>query len=71
MVYRKNITSIEQVLSVIAGVAMIIYGFYALSRYAWGHPWGYVIAVSGMITVLRGLFGFCPGCWMFGRKFVS
>jgi hypothetical protein len=29
---------------------------------------GLVLAISGVLTALTGLIGFCPGCAMAGRK---
>lgn len=64
MIYRKNVFAWEQILRLLAGVAMIGYGLLAL-----GGTWlGYGLAAAGLYTGLTGVFGYCPACAMIGRK---
>jgi hypothetical protein len=63
MLYRKNVYAWEQVLRLIAGVAMIAGGF------AWQAGWpAYLLAGAGLYAALTGVFGYCPACAMIGRK---
>jgi alanine-alpha-ketoisovalerate/valine-pyruvate aminotransferase len=62
--YVKNVPSWERFARSIAGIAMIACGLLGLP----GLTIGYVVAASGLITMLTGLVGFCPMCAMAGRK---
>lgn len=64
MIYRKNVAVWEQILRLVAGVAMIACGLIGLA----GNPVGYLIAAVGVVTGLTGIFGYCPACAMAGRK---
>jgi purine-cytosine permease-like protein len=64
MLYRKNLRGWEQIIRIVAGAAMIAGGLLGLP----GNPVGYLIAVVGLVTALTGVFGYCPGCAMVGRK---
>jgi len=64
MFYFKNVPGWERVLRVIAGLAMIACGLLGLK----GLPIGYLLAGSGVLTMLTGFFGFCPMCAMAGRR---
>jgi hypothetical protein len=64
MFYVKNVPGWERVLRVIAGLAMIACGLLALK----GLLIGYLLAGSGVLTMLTGFFGFCPMCAMAGRR---
>jgi hypothetical protein len=64
MFYVKNVPGWERVLRVIAGLAMIAWGLLGLK----GLPIGYLLAGSGVLTMLTGFFGFCPMCAMAGRR---
>jgi hypothetical protein len=64
MFYVKNVPGWERVLRVIAGLAMIACGLLGLK----GLPIGYLLAGSGVLTMLTGFFGFCPMCAMAGRR---
>lgn len=65
--YRKNVFAWEQIVRLVAGVAMIGYGLLG----APGSTMGYLLAAIGLYTALTGIFGFCPACAMIGRKPVS
>jgi hypothetical protein len=64
MFYVKNVPGWERVLRAIAGLAMIACGLLGLK----GLPIGYLLAGSGVVTMLTGFFGFCPMCAMAGRR---
>jgi hypothetical protein len=64
MFYVKNVPGWERVLRAIAGLAMIACGLLGLK----GLPIGYLLAGSGVVTVLTGFFGFCPMCALAGRR---
>ena len=63
MFYRKNVFAWEQLLRIIAGLAMIGGGLLYLA----GWP-GYALAMSGAALAVTGIFGYCPACAMVGRK---
>lgn len=64
MLYRKNVGSKEGVVRVLVGVLIV-----ARSLMHYGvTPLGLVLAGSGVVAVLTGLFGFCPACALVGRK---
>lgn len=67
MLYRKNVFAWEQVVRLVAGAAMIVYGLMG----APGTTMGYVLAAIGLYTALTGVFGYCPACAMIGRKPIS
>jgi hypothetical protein len=64
MFYVKNVPGRERVVRVLAGVLMIACGLIGLA----GLLVGYLIAASGVVTILTGFLGFCPMCAMAGRK---
>ena len=64
MIYVKNVPGRERVLRAIAGLAMIACGLLGLK----GLPIGYLLAGSGVVTMLTGFFGFCPMCALAGRR---
>jgi hypothetical protein len=64
MFYVKNVPGWERVLRAIAGLAMIACGLLGLK----GLPIGYLLAGSGVVTMLTGFFGFCPMCALAGRR---
>jgi len=64
MFYVKNVPGWERVVRVLAGVLMIACGLIGLA----GLLVGYLIAASGVVTILTGFLGFCPMCAMAGRK---
>ncbi len=64
MLYRKNITRPESLLRVVTGVALIVASLVWLGA----TPLGLVLAASGAMGIVTGLFGYCPACAMVGRK---
>ena len=64
MVYRKNMGSRESWARVIGGVLVVACSLTQVGL----TPLGVVLAISGALTALTGLFGFCPACAMAGRK---
>jgi amino acid transporter len=64
MLYRKNLQSWEQIIRLIAGVAMAV----AALRACPGTLLGYGLAAAGVMLALTGIFGFCPACAMVGRR---
>jgi len=63
MFYRKNLLAWEQMLRVLAGLAMIGGGLIYLT----GWP-AYLVAAGGAFLAVTGIFGYCPACAMVGRK---
>ena len=63
MFYRKNLIAWEQMLRVLAGLALVGGGLIYLP----GWP-GYLLAASGAFLAITGVFGYCPACAMVGRK---
>ena len=64
MFYRKNIYTWEQIVRLIGGMALALYGYFALSSGALG----YLLIAAGVVTAVSGILGFCPACAMVGRK---
>ena len=64
MFYKKNLPGRERTVRVIAGVAMIACGLLGLK----GTSIGYLLAASGVVTLLTGFVGFCPMCALAGRQ---
>ena len=64
MFYRKNVGTKERVARTVTGVLMGVCGLFFLGS----TPLGWLVVGSGVMTVVTGLFGFCPACAMLGRK---
>ncbi len=64
MFYRKNVGSKERLARLVAGVLMGACGLFFVGA----SPVGWLLAGAGAMTVVTGLFGFCPACAMAGRK---
>jgi hypothetical protein len=64
MFYRKNMGSKESVARVLMGALIVACSLAQIGA----TPLGLVLAASGAVTALTGLFGFCPACAMAGRK---
>jgi Protein of unknown function (DUF2892) len=62
MIYRKNLFAIEQFARVLLGVgaALVPLGFATNMPLVW--------VLGGLSFALTGVFGFCPACYMVGRK---
>ena len=67
MFYRKNLPGWERATRVIAGIALIAWGWLAFPVM----PLGYAIVAAGVTAIVTGFFGFCPMCAMVGRKLPS
>ena len=52
---KRNIGSIDRVLRVLAGIALVVVGFAVL-----GGTVGIVVGVIGLIPLATGLIGWCP-----------
>ncbi|MFZ3007719.1 MAG: DUF2892 domain-containing protein [Phenylobacterium sp.] len=66
MLYKKNVPVWERVVRAIAGLLMLACGL--LGPGVAGTPVGYIIAATGIGTLLTGFFGYCPACAVGGRK---
>ncbi|MBX3619254.1 MAG: DUF2892 domain-containing protein [Rhizobacter sp.] len=64
MLYRKNVGSKEGVARLLGGASIVAC---ALAVVGTSTP-GLVLAASGVMLGLTGLFGYCPACAMVGRK---
>ena len=64
MWYRKNIGSKESWARVIGGALIVACSFTQIGL----TPLGLVLSISGALTALTGLIGFCPACAIAGRK---
>lgn len=62
MIYRKNLFSWEQAGRVIVGVGL------SLTPFLFDTSWGTPLAATGLFVALTGVVGFCPACYMVGRK---
>jgi hypothetical protein len=62
--YTKNITSAERVLRITAAAAGVSVALLQLAE-----PWQQWVAALGAIGfALTGAVGFCPACYLAGRK---
>lgn len=52
---KGNVGSIDRVLRVIVGIALVVVGFAVLGGTA-----GIVVGIIGLIPLLTGLIGWCP-----------
>ena len=64
MLYRKNIPRPESLVRIVAGLALIAVSLAWLGV----TPIGLVLAASGAVGIVTGVFGYCPACAMVGRK---
>ena len=64
MMYRKNMGSKESWARVLGGAFVAACSLAQIGA----TPLGLVLAAGGAVTVLTGLFGFCPACALAGRK---
>jgi uncharacterized membrane protein HdeD (DUF308 family) len=63
MFYRKNVGSKEKIARIVAGCLMILCGLVVLDATLLGM----LVALTGAVAVVTGLFGYCPACAMAGR----
>jgi hypothetical protein len=64
MFYRKNVGRKERFGRLVAGAAMMLCGLVGLQA----SPLGWLLAASGVMTVVTGVVGYCPACAMVGRR---
>ena len=64
MFYRKNIYRWEQIVRIVAGVAVALYAFFAMPF----DTVSTVLMAVGAVAALSGVFGFCPAYALMGRK---
>ena len=62
MALRVNVGSGERWLRMCAGVLMVASGLFAMR----GMAIGYLVAASGCITLVTGIFRWCPMCAVSG-----
>ena len=67
MLYRKNVGAKEAWTRVLGGVLIAAC---ALTQIGFT-PVGLMLAGAGAVSVLTGLFGYCPACAMMGRTAVD
>jgi Protein of unknown function (DUF2892) len=66
MLYTKNLPVWERIFRSVAGLAMGGCGLVGPGLA--GTPVGYIIAASGVTTLLTGFVGYCPACAKAGRQ---
>ena len=64
MLYMKNVPIRERVLRALGGAVIVGLGLYFYPR----SLGGYGLALTGVFAALTGFVGFCPLCWLAGRK---
>jgi hypothetical protein len=64
MFYRKNVGKTERVVRIVGGSLMIACGLIGLQ----GSALGWVLAASGIVTIVTGVVGYCPACAVAHRK---
>lgn len=64
MWYRKNVCGWERAARLIGGGLMLICGVVALHA----SPLGLLSSGAGVVTLLTGVFGYCPACAIAGRE---
>jgi hypothetical protein len=63
MWYRKNVGGWERAARLIGGGLMLICGVVALHA----SPLGLLLSGAGVVTLVTGVFGYCPACAIAGR----
>jgi hypothetical protein len=64
MWYRKNVGGWERAARLIGGGLMLICGVVALHA----SPLGLLLSGTGVVTLVTGVFGYCPACAIAGRE---
>ena len=64
MWYRKNVGGWERAARLIGGGLMLICGLVALHA----SPLGLPLSGAGVVTLVTGVFGYCPACAIAGRE---
>ena len=65
MLYKKNVGALERMARAVAGGLMIACGLFGPMI---PQTLGGGLIAAGVLTVLTGMFGFCPACAAIGRK---
>lgn len=65
--YKKNLPVWERSVRTLAGLAMIAVGIYYLRA----SLIGYLLDASGVSMIAMGFFGWCPMCYVGGRKSIE
>jgi hypothetical protein len=66
MWYRKNVGGRERTARLIGGGLMLICGVVAVALHA--SPLGLLLSGAGVVTLVTGVFGYCPACAIAGRE---
>ena len=64
MWYRKNVCGWERAARLIGGGLMLVCGVVALHA----SPLGLLLSGAGVVTLVTGVFGYCPACAIAGRE---
>src|SRR5262250_3152765 len=64
MWYRKNVGGWERAVRLVGGGLMLICGVVALHA----SPLGLLLSGAGIVTLVTGVFGYCPACSIAGRE---
>ena len=64
MWYRKNVGGWERAARLFGGGLMLVCGVVALQA----SPLGLLLSSAGVVTLVTGLFGYCPACAIGGRE---
>jgi len=64
MFSRKNMGPKERIARLAAGGSMLACAIFLVGA----SPLGWLLAGSGVMTVVTGMVGFCPACAMVGRR---
>src|SRR5262245_4484332 len=64
MWYRRNVGGWERAARLIGGCLMLICGVVALHA----SPLGLLLSGVGVVTLVTGVFGYCPACAIAGRE---
>src|SRR6266480_1586468 len=64
MWYRRNVGGWERAARLIGGGLMLICGVVALHA----SPLGLLLSGAGVVTLVTGVFGYCPACAIAGRE---
>ena len=58
--FAQNVGSIDRIIRIVLGLALIVIGFFVLGGTA-----GTIVGVIGFIPLLTGLLGWCPLYFLF------
>ena len=69
MVYQKNVPVWERIIRIIIGLVFV--GAAVAGETVFGGQSNFVtllLLFSALFIVITGFVGWCPACWLFGRK---